>query len=58
MKKIYHCRHVSSGSYVRVWGEGWASDVFRVMDFESFATMRELTQGAVEYVDADEEEGD
>lgn len=55
MRKIYHRRHVSSGSYVRVWGEGWASDVFRVLDFESFATMKELTSSAFEFVDADEE---
>jgi hypothetical protein len=57
MPKIYYRNQVSSGSHVRVWGEGWDSDVFRVMNREDFDTMRELVGGAAEFVDADAEDG-
>jgi len=56
MKKVYYRRHFSSDSHVRAWCEEWASDVFCILDRASFDAMRELTRGAVEFVDADEED--
>lgn len=54
MRTINHRRHTSSGSYVRVWLDDWAPDVFRVLDRESFDTMREIVGSGAKFVDFDD----
>lgn len=48
---LHHRDHTSSGSFVRVWKEGWAGDQFEVLHREDFDSMRSLFAGVVEFVE-------
>lgn len=56
MEKIFWRNHTSSGSWKRVWREGWIGDQFEVLNEDSFNSLKTLVAGTIEVVEAEDEE--
>lgn len=55
LPKVYYCQHTESGSFMRVWREGWASDAFDIHNRGSFEFFRAMTSDVLKWIDADNE---